>query len=142
MKVKDILKTTNRTVVTAPPQMCVIELSARLAEHNIGAIIISETGKDIVGIVSERDIVRGLHRNGENLLAEPAVAIMTSTVTTCGPEQDTEAIAQLMTSQRIRHIPVVDETGLIGLISIGDIVNQRIAELTNERDQLTTYISS
>lgn len=141
MKVKDILRSTKKDVVTAVPQTCVIELLSILTEHNIGAVVISETGQDIVGIVSERDIIRALDRIGSDVLAEPAVAVMSGDVITCGPQQSTETIGQIMTTHRIRHVPVIDEDGLMGLVSIGDIVNSRIVELTSERDDLVSYIN-
>ena len=127
-------------VVTVRPDESVERLLELLHEHRIGALVVSEDGGRIDGIVSERDIVRHLHSDGAAVLIGPISAIMTADVTTCDPDVAIEELARTMTDQRIRHVPVVVDGTLHGIVSIGDIVKHRIDELQAERDQLVGYI--
>jgi CBS domain-containing protein len=111
-----------------------------LAEHRIGALVVSADGASIEGIVSERDVVRQLHHRGPQILSVAVSEIMTTTVETCDLDADTQDLARKMTDRRIRHIPVVHEGRLHGIVSIGDVVKHRIDELQAERDQLVGYI--
>jgi CBS domain-containing protein len=114
-----------------------------LARHGIGALVVSADGRHIDGILSERDIARGLDQRGADLLAEPVSAVMTADVRTCTPHSSVHELAQMMTDHRIRHIPVVDEAGaLVGIVSIGDVVKARLDELESERAQLVDYIQT
>lgn len=140
MKISDVLHAKGPGVVTVTPDTTVGRLLAILAEHHIGAVVVSTTGTDIQGIISERDVVRHLHTEGPPVLDGPVSAIMTTEVITCEADEDLEDLARTMTDNRFRHMPVVTDGGLSGLVSIGDIVKTRIDQLQAERDQLVAYI--
>ena len=141
MRISDVLHTKGSQVVTATPDTTVAALLASLADNGIGSIVVSTDGTDIVGIVSERDVVRQLHRSGPSVLDAPVSSIMTATVITCDRDEELESVARTMTDNRVRHIPVVDADGrLLAIVSIGDIVKHRIDQLQAERDQLMAYI--
>ena len=140
MRISEVLKGKSVDgVITISPDATVRELLSLLAEHNVGALIVSGDGHAVDGIVSERDIVRRLHSD-EATLEAPVSAIMTATVRTCEPDQGLEDLMVLMTEHRIRHVPVVSDGRLTGVVSIGDIVKNRMAELEFERDQLDSYV--
>ena len=140
MRISDVVRRKGDVVVTVRPDETVERLLALLEEHRIGAVVVSEDGATVAGIVSERDVVRHLHREGAAILQAPIANIMTSEVQTCGPEQGVEELARTMTDLRIRHVPVVVDGRLAAIVSIGDIVKNRIDELQAERDQLVGYI--
>jgi CBS domain-containing protein len=140
MRINDVLKgKPSHDVVTIRPDARVRELLALLAERNIGAVIVSEDGTSVDGIVSERDVVRSLHRT-EAALDGPVSAIMTSEVRSCEGTASVTELMQMMTDHRIRHVPVLTDGQLTGIISIGDVVKNRIGELEFERDQLDHYV--
>ena len=140
MKIKDVIKgKASQAVVTIAPEATVRELVALLAEHNVGALVVSEDGERVTGIVSERDVVRRLHEDG-GVLDSPVRSIMTPDVHTCAGEDALTDLMQTMTEHRIRHVPVVADGRLTGIISIGDVVKNRIGELEFERDQLDHYV--
>ncbi len=128
-----------KDVVTISPNAGVKELIATMAERNIGALIVSTDGNELVGIVSERDVVRRLHSDG-TVINNIVGAIMTSVVKTCTPEDDLDDVMSAMTEGRFRHIPVVDGNRLVGIVSIGDMVKHKIDQLQFERDQLDNYV--
>lgn len=140
MRISEILRRKGDSVVTITPDATVRDLLRRLAEYNIGAVVVSRDGHTIEGIVSERDIVRRLV-DGSGVLDAPVSSIMTSDVHTCGPNDTVDQLMRLMTEQRFRHVPVVAAGTLIGLVSIGDVVKSRIGELEFEREQLEHYIA-
>jgi CBS domain-containing protein len=140
MRISDVVRRKGDQVVTVRPDESVERLLELLHEHRIGALVVSGDGNRIDGIVSERDIVRRLHSDGAAVLIGPISAIMTADVTTCDPDVALEDLARTMTDQRIRHVPVVVDGRLHGIVSIGDIVKHRIDELQAERDQLVGYI--
>ncbi len=141
MRIGDVLRAKPRSeVVTIGPDAGVRELVGQLAEHNVGALVVSADGVTVEGIVSERDVVRHLQARGEAVLDQPVSAIMTSPVHTALPDATLEDLMVLMTEERIRHVPVVVDERLVGIVSIGDVVKHRIEELQSERDQLTAYI--
>lgn len=143
MRITDVLRHKGDLVMTIRPDASVRDLLAQLSQFKIGALIVSEVGSQISGIVSERDVVRHLHTEGADLLDRPVSAIMTADVVSCTPEASIDDLMALMTERRIRHVPVVESGGgLIGIVSIGDVVKNRIDELQAERDQLTAYIHS
>jgi CBS domain-containing protein len=141
MRVHDVLRRKGTDVVTVRPEATVRELLDLLAEHRIGALVVSTDGTSVEGIVSERDIVLRLHDRGPEILDARVVEIMTADVSTCRPDELLENLMALMTNQRFRHVPVVAEGALVGIISIGDVVKHRMDELQAERDQLVGYIS-
>jgi CBS domain-containing protein len=128
-----------REVVTIGPDATVRELIALLARHNIGAVVVSEDGSALAGIVSERDVVRRLH-DDDQVLESPVSTIMTREVSTARSDQPVVELMQVMTERRFRHLPVVDDGVLTGIVSIGDIVKSRMSELEFERDQLDSYV--
>lgn len=143
MRISDILHTKGSEVVVIPPRDPVRSLVELLARHNLGAVVVSADGRTIDGIVSERDIVRQLD-DGAGLMEAPVSSIMTPAtgVQTCGADEQIERLMELMTERRIRHVPVVDDDGILaGLISIGDVVKNRINELRYERDELERYVA-
>lgn len=126
-------------VVTVSPDATVRELLRRLAEYNVGALVVSADGKTVEGIVSERDVVRSLVEN-EALLDAAVSSIMTTDVHTCSGDHPVNDLMLVMTERRIRHVPVVDGAEMVGIISIGDVVKTRMQELEFERDQLDSYV--
>lgn len=140
MKISDVIHAKSmQSVVTIAPDATVRELVALLAEHNVGALVVSDDGERVTGIVSERDVVRRLHAD-EAVLDAPVSQIMTAEVRTCAAEDGLTDLMQTMTEHRIRHVPVVAGGKLTGIISIGDVVKNRIGELEFERDQLDSYV--
>ena len=140
MKIKDVIQHKgDQGVVTIGPEATVRELVALLAEHNVGALVVSEDGERVAGIVSERDVVRRLHEDAA-VLDGVVSSIMTADVRTCGTDDGLTDLMQTMTEHRIRHVPVVADGRLTGIISIGDVVKSRIGELEFERDQLDHYV--
>ena len=128
-----------KEVVTVSPDATVRELLQLLAEHNVGALVVSSDGKRLDGIVSERDVVRRLN-DTEGLLETTVSTIMTTDVRTCEGDHQVNDLMQVMTEHRIRHLPVMDGEEMVGLISIGDVVKNRLSELEFERDQLDSYV--
>ncbi|MFE6510037.1 CBS domain-containing protein [Nocardioides sp. NPDC057767] len=141
MKIADVLtRKAIAEVVTIASTATVRDLLGVLAEHGIGACVVSGDGTAVAGIVSERDVVRRLHEN-DALLAAEVSSIMTAEVETCAPEATIDEILGIMTQRRIRHMPVVSADGeLVGIVSIGDLVKHRIDQLAFERDQLEAYV--
>ena len=140
MHISDVLNgKSSPEIVTITPEAGVRELLALLAQHNVGALIVSADGQAVDGIVSERDIVRRLHED-DAILDGPVSAIMTSEVRTCEPAVALDELRALMTEHRIRHVPVVDDGRLVGIVSIGDVVKAAMDQLTFERDQLDSYV--
>ena len=140
MKVSDLLRSKGDKVVTVKSDESVQALVDLLAQHHIGALVVSDDGSHIDGIVSERDIVRQLQTAGSQVLEQQVATIMTPDVFTCAPTDPVEELATRMTEHRIRHMPVVVEGNLKAIVSIGDVVKSRIAQLTDERDQLVGYL--
>ncbi len=128
-------------VVTVSPDASVRELLRLLAEHNVGALVVSSDGRSVQGIVSERDVVRRLNEN-DDLLDTKVSEIMTTEVHTCDGEHPVNDLMAVMTERRIRHVPVVNGDEMVGIISIGDVVKNRLSELEFERDQLNTYVNT
>jgi CBS domain-containing protein len=140
MRIGEILNAkSSKDVVTISPDAGVRELIALMADHNIGALIVSRDGSSLDGIVSERDVVRHLHTDG-TVINNTVSAIMTDVVEICAPEDQLDDVMQTMTERRFRHIPVVADGTLVGIISIGDVVKHKIGQLEFERDQLDGYI--
>jgi CBS domain-containing protein len=141
MRISDVLRVKGEQVVTVTPDTDVTRLLAVLAEHRIGAVVVSRQGSSVEGIVSERDIVRALASRGAAVLTEPVTAIYTAEVHTVEPEAELADVERLMTERRFRHVPVVVDGTLRGVVSIGDVVKNRIDELESERTALAGYIT-
>lgn len=140
MRISDVVRRKGDEVVTVRSDATVRQLLDVLDEHHIGAVVVSDDGSSVSGIVSERDVVRHLHSDGVAVLDGPVAMIMTSDVQTCTPDEGIEDLALIMTDRRIRHVPVVVDGHLVAIVSIGDIVKSRIEQLQAERDQLVGYI--
>ncbi len=140
MKIQDVVRAKGTDVVTIEPAATVQQLLDLLAEHNIGAVVVSSDKRHIEGIVSERDVVRRLATAGGRVLDAAVSEIMTRTVKTCTPSDSIEETAREMTYSRIRHMPVVVDGELQAVVSIGDVVKFRIDQLTDERNHLLGYL--
>ena len=140
MRIEDVLRNKGAAVATIAPEAPVSQLLASLAAMNIGAMVV--VGPDgLAGIVSERDVVRKLHERGASLLSQPVSEIMTTVVASCTPRDTVDHLAALMTENRVRHVPVLDDGSLAGIVSIGDVVKSRMSELETEHQQLQAYIT-
>jgi len=140
MNVQRMLEAKGHEVHTIRPTASVAEAAEMLTAKAIGALVVCQTGDAVIGILSERDIVRGLTRHGADLLSMPVGSIMSTEVRTCAPEDSTSEIMALMTERRIRHLPVLRDRKLDGIISIGDVVKNRIDEVLNESEMLKNYV--
>ena len=142
MRITDVLRVKGTRIVTVTPDTTVRQLLAVLAEHGIGAVVVSADGTSVDGIASERDIVRAFAKRGAAAMSEPVTAIYTAEVHTVTPDTQIEEVMRMMTERRVRHAPVVLDGSLRGIVSIGDVVKNRIDELETERAALTDYITS
>ncbi|MGO8869880.1 MAG: CBS domain-containing protein [Acidimicrobiales bacterium] len=142
MLVSNLLEAKGTAVATIGPGATVADVVSELARHRIGALVVSADGVRIDGIVSERDIVLRLSDVRADLLGEPVTAIMSTSVRVCAPGDHVDSIMNLMTEQRIRHVPVVEDHRLVGIVSIGDVVKSRIRELEKDRNELMEYITA
>lgn len=141
MRIADVLRHKGTSVATVGQSATVAELIGELAAHNVGALPVVD-GEQLIGIVSERDVVRRLNDGGPALLDAHVGDIMTTDVTTCDPGDDVADLAAVMTAGRFRHLPVLVDGKLAGIVSIGDLVKARIDLLESERAQLQKYIAS
>lgn len=141
MQLSTIIAAKGGFVATIQPDATVADLIAMLAEHGVGALVVSADGRTITGIVSERDVVRAM-THGADALSRPVAAIMTTHVFCAPPEAHVDELMHVMTDKRVRHIPVTDGEGvLLGIVSIGDVVKSRLGELEGERAALLEYIT-
>ncbi len=142
MHIRQLLRRKGGDVATIEASASVRTALALLAEHGVGALVVSADGRSVDGIVSERDVVRALHEHGAGLLDDPVSSVMTAQVHTCVPGAGVEELARTMTQHRVRHVPVVEGGALLGIVSIGDVVKARLDELEEERAQLVDYIQT
>jgi CBS domain-containing protein len=142
MQVASILANKGRSVVTARPGTSVPEIAQLLKSKKIGAAVVVDDGGHVIGIISERDLVHGLARHGARLLDMHVGELMTRDVVTCGGDLAIDEVMKEMTNSRIRHLPVVEGGRLAGIISIGDVVKNRLDELEDEANQLKRYIAT
>jgi CBS domain-containing protein len=142
VEIGQLLRRKGHDVATIDGSRSVRDALAVLAEQGIGALVVSADGRAIDGIVSERDVARGLNDRGAGLLGDPISSVMTAEVHTCTPHVQLTDLARLMTDERVRHVPVVDGEALVGIVSIGDVVKARLDELEEERRQLVDYIQN
>lgn len=141
MIVAQILASKGRDVVSTSPERTIADVARELASRRIGALVVTERGR-LIGIVSERDIVKALGLNGPEILGDPVASIMTRDVVTCRERDKINTVMGRMTERRFRHLPVVEEGDLVGLVSIGDVVKARIEQVEFEADELRTYIAT
>ena len=142
MRISDILAAKGSEVTTVRRTATVEDAVAEMARRSIGALVVSDDGLRIDGIVSERDIVRRLATEPEGILGREVRSIMSFPVHTCSPDDDVETVMATMTNQRVRHVPVVDGGRLSGLVSIGDVVKSRIEQLQHDHKLLVDYITA
>ncbi len=141
MRIQELLRGKGFEVTTVRPSAPVAEAVSLLKHHNLGSLVVTDEDGRIVGIVTERDIVRRL-ADGADFLSGPVADVMTGEVLTCRTDQSVQALMATMTERRIRHLPVVGRSGeLTGIVSIGDLVKSYITEVEFERDQLQGYVS-
>ncbi len=142
MNVQTILKGKGSDVVSVVKEETVSAAAKLLTNRRIGALVVGDASGDIVGMFSERDIVAGIAKHGSAVLDQPVSSLMTHDVVFCHPKDTIGEVMGKMTDRRIRHLPVVDGERLLGVVSIGDVVKQRIAESENEAEALREYIST
>jgi CBS domain-containing protein len=142
VRINQVLRTKGSDVATVQAAATVRDALALLATRGVGALVVSPDGVAVEGILSERDVARGLHEHGPALLDRPVSAVMTSPVHTCVPTADIRELAQTMTDNRVRHVPVVADGRMVGIVSIGDVVKARLDELEAERAALVDYIQT
>jgi CBS domain-containing protein len=142
MTVQTVLTKKGRDVVTIGPTATLEEAIATLGKHRIGALVVLGADQRVIGILSERDVVRALSERGGAVLREPLAQTMTRDVVTCCEADKVSAIMDKMTRGRFRHIPVVEQDRLVGIISIGDVVKQRLSEMQSESEALRDYIQT
>jgi CBS domain-containing protein len=142
MKISALLAVKGASVVTIRPDASIAEAVAALGSYNVGALVVSTDGRTLEGIISERDIVRALGELGSGVLEPQVATIMSPDVHTCSPEDTVESLMKTMTEHRVRHLPVVEAGVLAGMVSIGDVVKNRMEELEQDRDALVDYINA
>jgi CBS domain-containing protein len=142
MTVRAILTLKGRDCVTIAPDATLKEAAQSMGKHRIGSLVITGAERRVVGILSERDIVAALATHGEGALARQVGSVMTREVVTCGEDETIPNLMQRMTAGRFRHVPVVERGALVGIVSIGDVVKYRVAELEREHDALKEYIAT
>lgn len=142
MTVKLILEQKGGEVYTLSPTQTIEQATKALSERKVGALVVSDESKAILGILSERDIVRAIARMSDKALGEPVSALMTKNVTTCTEASTIAELMSLMTEGRFRHLPVERDGKLVGIVSIGDVVKKRIADVEQEADQIRAYIAA
>jgi CBS domain-containing protein len=141
-QISAVLKGKGSSVTTIGPDATVAVAVAEMVRHDVGALVVSNDGLTVEGIVSERDVTRALDSFGGALLDKPIRLIMSSEVRTASPDENIESLAIMMTEYRIRHVPVLEDGVLAGIISVGDVVKSRIEELEEDRDALLQYINA
>ncbi|WP_454746076.1 CBS domain-containing protein [Ciceribacter selenitireducens] len=139
--VRSILEVKGRDVVTIGPNVTLAEAARTLDEHKIGAVVVVGMENRIVGIFTERDLVRSIARSGASGLDQPVSAMMTANVYRCNEASTVNELMEVMSSRRFRHVPVEENGRLCGIISIGDVVKSRIREVETEAEQIKAYIA-
>jgi CBS domain-containing protein len=141
MNVVAILRQKGRAVTTSSPAMTLLDVANKLAAKRIGAVVIVGEKGTVAGIISERDIIRSLSTRGPDCLRRPVSESMTREVVTCEETDTIDELMAMMTARRFRHLPVVTDNALVGIISIGDVVKHHVAEVTNEAIAMREYIT-
>jgi CBS domain-containing protein len=141
MNVASILHQKGRAVATVGPNVTLLDVADKLAAKRIGAVVVVEAGGKLGGIISERDIIRALAKNGHNCLKRPVSEVMTRDVVTCQETDTLDELMAMMTARRFRHLPVVTDDALVGIISIGDVVKHHVAEVEMEATAMREYIT-
>ena len=142
MRIDGVLRTKGNEVISVAPQAILREAAELLHKHRIGALLVLDANQELVGIISERDIVGILAEQGSDALYARVDQAMSTEVVVCSPRDTVEQLMGVMTDRRIRHLPVVDDGQLVGVISIGDVVKRRLVEVCDEADALHGYLTS
>jgi CBS domain-containing protein len=142
MTVKAILANKGRDVVSIAPTATLNEAIETLAKYNIGALVVLGPEQRLIGMLSERDIVRALSKEGASVLEKPLSQVMTRKVSTCTEADEVSVLMEQMTHGKFRHVPVVEQDRLVGIISIGDVVKDRLHEIEREAEALRDYIQT
>lgn len=142
MRVHGVLRTKGTDVITTDPSATLLEAASLLHEHRIGALLVTNDDGMVAGILSERDIVHAIARLGVRALEGRVADAMSVEVVSCTSEDSLESLMETMTQRRIRHLPVLDDGALMGIVSIGDVVKRRLAEISDESKALQDYITS
>ena len=142
MNVAQILQSKGRDVLTAQPHLPLQAAAELLSEKRVGALVVADAARHVLGILSERDIVRAVAQQGAGALAEAVSRHMTAHPTTIGEDADVDELMRVMTDGRFRHLPVLDGERLVGIVSIGDVVKHHVDALAHERDSLRAYIAT
>jgi CBS domain-containing protein len=142
MTVRQVLSGKGADVVTITPDRTLAQAAKLLAERRIGAVVVSSDEKPVAGILSERDIIRALAQSGATALEKKVADAMTRDVVTCSMQADVDHLMRLMTDGKFRHVPVVENGTLVGIVSIGDVVNRRLSDIEAEQRALKDYIAS
>jgi CBS domain-containing protein len=141
MRIDGILRAKGSDVIAVAPHATLFEAAKLLQKHRIGALLVMDRTDQLVGIVSERDIVEAISERGGKALDLPVASVMSGEVVVCSPSDTVEHLMTVMTERRFRHLPVVDNGNLVGIVSIGDVVKRRISEITDEADALHDYLT-
>ncbi len=141
MNVTAILRQKGRAVTTSSPNATLLEVANKLAAKRIGAIVVVDTRGEVCGIISERDIIRALATDGAGCLTRPVAETMTKQVVTCQETDTLDELMAMMTARRFRHLPVVTDGALVGIVSIGDVVKHHVAEVEMEATAMRDYIT-
>ena len=141
MQIANVLRAKGSVVATVPPDAPVTVVLAQMAKHRVGAVVVVDDGA-VVGTVWERDLIRLLHERGASLVQAPILEIMNTDVISCMPTDEVDGVLRIMTDRRIRHLPVMVEGNLRGIVSMGDLVKARIDELETNRAYLQSYIGA
>ncbi len=141
LKISVILERKGGDVVTIRPDAMLLAAAETLGKHNIGALVVSSDGATVEGIVSERDLVRDLARLGTGAVKRTVSDVMSRDVTTCSPDATIDEIMATMTRRHIRHVPILADDHLVGIVSIGDVVKMRLDELEVEKESLEQYVT-
>ncbi len=140
MRISEVLRAKGASVVTLTPAATVQKLVEVLCSEGIGSVVITDSDKNVLGVVNERTVIEALHEHGPDALRATIGEIMSDTFQVAHLKDELAETATIMTECRVRHLPVIEEGEMVGLVSIGDIVKARISQLTDERDHLEDYI--
>lgn len=141
VRISVILDRKGTDVFTIAPDAMLLAAADAMSEHNVGALVVSSDGRAVDGIISERDLVRELARRGTGAVKQTVGDLMSTEVTTCGPDATVDELMAAMSTKRIRHVPILDDGALAGIVSIGDVVKMRLDELEVEKQSLEEYVT-
>jgi CBS domain-containing protein len=141
MRIDGILRTKGHQVIAVAPHALLVDAAELLHEHRIGALVVTDRSDQLIGIVSERDIIATIATHGQDALDMQVEQVMSRDVVVCSPNDTVEQLMTVMTQRRFRHLPVVENGKLTGIVSIGDVVKRRISEISDEADALHGYLT-